>query len=134
VPLIAFFAARLLIGPLLYTRCVPCGLADRLGAAVAGMALSHRIARGVLQGLRGRRAVFEITRKAEAAADLGVPAADAGPVRAGHPGRVRVAQSVWCSASACWRSAAARTTRGGWAGSPSWRFSRCPTAPRSHAG
>jgi exo-beta-1,3-glucanase (GH17 family)/cellulose synthase/poly-beta-1,6-N-acetylglucosamine synthase-like glycosyltransferase len=68
VPLLAFFTARLLIGPLLYTRCVPCGLTDRLGAAVAGMALSHRIARGVLQGLRGRRAVFEITQKASAAA------------------------------------------------------------------
>jgi len=62
-PLIAFFAARLLIGPLLYARCVPCGLADRLGAAVAGMALSHRIARGVLHGLRRRHAVFEVTRK-----------------------------------------------------------------------
>jgi exo-beta-1,3-glucanase (GH17 family)/cellulose synthase/poly-beta-1,6-N-acetylglucosamine synthase-like glycosyltransferase len=79
VPLIAFFAARLLIGPLLYTRCVPCGLADRLGAALAGMALSHHIARGVLQGLRGRRAVFEITQKASATADRGVPAADGGP-------------------------------------------------------
>ncbi|MDP1524620.1 MAG: glycosyltransferase [Rhodocyclaceae bacterium] len=66
VPLIAFFTARLLVGPLLYTRCVPCGLADRMGAAVAGMALSHRIARGVLQGLRGRQAVFEITQKASA--------------------------------------------------------------------
>ncbi len=63
-PLIAFFAARLLIGPLLYARCVPCGLGDRLGAAVAGMALSHRIARGVLHGLRRRKAVFEVTRKA----------------------------------------------------------------------
>lgn len=62
-PLIAFFTARLLIGPLLYARCVPCGLLDRLGAAVAGMALSHRIARGVWRGLRGRHAVFEITRK-----------------------------------------------------------------------
>jgi len=78
VPLVAFFAARLLIGPLLYTRCVPCGLADRLGAAVAGMALSHRIARGVLQGLRGRPAVFEITRKAAAAAATPRPA-EAGP-------------------------------------------------------
>lgn len=66
VPLLAFFGVRLLIGPLLYTRCVPCDLADRLGAALAGMALSHRIGRGVLQGLRGRRAVFEITRKAGA--------------------------------------------------------------------
>jgi exo-beta-1,3-glucanase (GH17 family)/cellulose synthase/poly-beta-1,6-N-acetylglucosamine synthase-like glycosyltransferase len=64
LPLIAFFGARLLIGPLLYTRCVPCGPADRLGAAVAGMALSHRIARGVWQGLRRRHAVFEVTPKA----------------------------------------------------------------------
>lgn len=62
-PLIAFFAARLLSGPLLYARCVPCGLADRLGAAVAGMALSHRIARGVLRGLRKQAAEFQITRK-----------------------------------------------------------------------
>ena len=64
LPLIVFFAARLLIGPLLYARCVPCGWGDRLGAALAGMALSHRIARGVLLGLRGRRAVFEVTAKA----------------------------------------------------------------------
>jgi exo-beta-1,3-glucanase (GH17 family)/cellulose synthase/poly-beta-1,6-N-acetylglucosamine synthase-like glycosyltransferase len=63
-PLIAFFVARLLIGPLLYLRCVPCGWADRLGAAVAGMALSHSVARGVLQGLFRERAVFEVTRKA----------------------------------------------------------------------
>jgi exo-beta-1,3-glucanase (GH17 family)/cellulose synthase/poly-beta-1,6-N-acetylglucosamine synthase-like glycosyltransferase len=78
-PLIAFFGARLLIGPLLYTRCVPCGPADRLGAAVAGMALSHRVARGVLQGLLGRRhAMFEITRKAAA-----TPAAPATPPDAG---------------------------------------------------
>ena len=65
-PLLAFFAARLLSGPLLYARCVPCGLADRLGAAVAGMALSHRIARGVLRGLRKQAAEFQITRKSTA--------------------------------------------------------------------
>ena len=80
-PLIAFFTVRLLIGPLLYTRCVPCSLVDRLGAAVAGMALSHRIACGVWQGLRRRPAVFEITRKASpgalAAGDGPPPAADA---------------------------------------------------------
>lgn len=70
-PLLAFFSARLLIGPLLYTRCVPCGLPDRLGAAVAGMALSHRVARGVLQGLWSRRAVFEITRKSPAVRPAG---------------------------------------------------------------
>jgi exo-beta-1,3-glucanase (GH17 family)/glycosyltransferase involved in cell wall biosynthesis len=80
-PLIAFFAARLLLGPVLYTRCVPCGLADRLGAALAGMALSHRVARGVLQGLRARRAVFEVTRKSAP-----LPAAAATPAgQAGEP-------------------------------------------------
>ncbi len=79
VPLIAFFSARLLAGPLLYARCVPCGLVDRLGAAVAGMALSHRIARGVLQGLRGQRAVFDITPKAMAPAAAGAPAAVVAP-------------------------------------------------------
>jgi glycosyltransferase involved in cell wall biosynthesis len=63
-PLVVFGASRLLLGPLLYARCVPCGPLDRLGAAVAGMALSHRIARGVLRGLRGGPAVFEVTRKA----------------------------------------------------------------------
>ncbi|MFN9805113.1 MAG: glycosyltransferase [Betaproteobacteria bacterium] len=80
-PLIAFFTVRLLIGPLLYTRCVPCGLVDRLGAAVAGRALSHRIACGVWQGLRRRPAVFEITRKASpgarVAGDEPPPAPDA---------------------------------------------------------
>ena len=35
-----------------------------LGSALAGMALSHAIARGVFGGLAFRRAVFEITRKA----------------------------------------------------------------------
>jgi exo-beta-1,3-glucanase (GH17 family)/cellulose synthase/poly-beta-1,6-N-acetylglucosamine synthase-like glycosyltransferase len=76
-PLLAFFGARLLAGPLLYTRCVPCGTADRLGAAVAGMALSHHIARGALQGLRGKHQVFEVTRKAAggraAAAETAAP-------------------------------------------------------------
>ena len=79
VPLIAFFSTRLLTGPLLYARCVPCGLADRLGAAVAGMALSHRIARGVLLGLRGKRAVFNITPKAMSPSAAGPPAPHAAP-------------------------------------------------------
>ena len=97
VPLLAFFGARLLIGPVLYTRCVPCGLADRLGAAVAGMALSHRIARGVLQGLRGGQAVFEITRKAAtpagfdpllvpSAASVAAASSDAASTTASVPG------------------------------------------------
>lgn len=83
VPLIAFFTARLLTGPLLYARCVPCGLADRLGAAVAGMALSHRVARGVLQGLHHRHAVFDITPKASTTAGSRDTQADAANAKEG---------------------------------------------------
>jgi exo-beta-1,3-glucanase (GH17 family)/cellulose synthase/poly-beta-1,6-N-acetylglucosamine synthase-like glycosyltransferase len=63
LPLVVFFAARMVMTPLLYRKLVPCGAADRAGAALAGMALSHAVARGVLAGLWGRRAVFHVTRK-----------------------------------------------------------------------
>jgi exo-beta-1,3-glucanase (GH17 family)/cellulose synthase/poly-beta-1,6-N-acetylglucosamine synthase-like glycosyltransferase len=63
VPLAVFFTVRLVLVPLLYLRRVPCGARDVLGAATAGMALSHSAARGVLAGLWGKRAVFDITRK-----------------------------------------------------------------------
>ena len=63
-PLAVFFAARALLGPLLYARRVGCAARDVAGAALAGMALSHAIARGVIAGLAHRTAAFEITRKA----------------------------------------------------------------------
>ncbi len=63
VPLTVFFLARLILGPLLYWRRVPCPMPDIAGAALAGMGLSHSIARGVVAGLVGRRAVFEVTRR-----------------------------------------------------------------------
>ena len=68
VPLAVFFFTRLLLVPLMYARRVPCPKADIVGAAWAGMALSHSIARGVLAGLGRRGAVFEVTRKGPAAA------------------------------------------------------------------
>ncbi|MFN9212815.1 MAG: benzoate transporter, partial [Betaproteobacteria bacterium] len=63
-PLAVFVLARMLLGPLLYARRVTRNPADIAGAALAGMGLSHAIARGMLAGLARRRAVFEITRKA----------------------------------------------------------------------
>ena len=63
VPLAVFFVTRLALVPLLYSRRVPCPAADVAGAALAGMGLSHSIARGVIAGLSGRRAVFDVTRK-----------------------------------------------------------------------
>ena len=62
-PLGVFVALRLLLVPLLYSRRVPCSAADIVGAALAGMALSHSIARGVIAGLTRQRAVFHVTRK-----------------------------------------------------------------------
>jgi len=62
-PLAAFFAVRLIAGPLLYLRRVPCATADVFAAALAGMGLSHSIARGVLAGIFGKAAIFHVTRR-----------------------------------------------------------------------
>jgi exo-beta-1,3-glucanase (GH17 family)/cellulose synthase/poly-beta-1,6-N-acetylglucosamine synthase-like glycosyltransferase len=64
VPLAVFLLVRLGLGPLLYWRRVPCGPGDIAGASLAGMGLSHTIARGVFAGLLSKEAVFKITRKA----------------------------------------------------------------------
>lgn len=64
VPLMVFFCVRLVLVPLLYLRRVPCSVRDVAGAALAGMSLSHSVARGVMAGLFGRRATFDVTRKA----------------------------------------------------------------------
>ena len=63
LPLAVFCAAKLIMGPLLYWRRVPCSSKGILGAAIAGMALSHAIARGVLAGLFHKSGVFQITAK-----------------------------------------------------------------------
>ena len=63
LPLATFVLAKLVIGPLLYWRRVPCSAAEILGASIAGMAVSHAIARGVFAGLFGRNARFEVTDK-----------------------------------------------------------------------
>ncbi len=63
IPLMVFFVCKALMGPLLYIRRVGCSVADVLGSALAGMALSHGIAQGVFAGLWHKTAVFEITEK-----------------------------------------------------------------------
>jgi len=74
VPLAVFFLARLVLGPLLYWRRVPCSAAGIAGAALAGMGLSHSVARGIIAGLIGRRAVFHVTRRVAPAATAETPA------------------------------------------------------------
>ena len=73
LPLAVFCAVKLVIGPLLYWRRVPCTAGGIAGAAVAGMALSHAIARGVLAGLTQRHGVFNITAKGGPAAGVRAP-------------------------------------------------------------
>ena len=73
LPLGVFCAAKLVIGPLLYWRRVPCSAGGIAGAAIAGMALSHAIARGVLAGLFGGAGVFHITSKGGAAVAAKTP-------------------------------------------------------------
>jgi hypothetical protein len=48
---------------MLYRRRVRCSIAETLGAALAGMGLSHAIGLGVFAGLAQGRAVFEVTGK-----------------------------------------------------------------------
>jgi len=72
LPLIVFFTVRAVLGPLLYWRRVRCSAGEILGAALAGMGLSHAIGLGVFAGLAQREGVFEITRKG--AGKAGAPA------------------------------------------------------------
>lgn len=63
LPLAVFFGIRAMLGPLLYWRRVRCSALETLGAAVAGMGLSHSVGQGVFAGLSQREGVFEITGK-----------------------------------------------------------------------
>ena len=51
VPALSVFAFKVLAGLWLYRVRVKCGWRDRIGAALAGMALTHAVGRAVWQGL-----------------------------------------------------------------------------------
>lgn len=99
LPILAFFAWRLLLGPLLHARRVGGSVADLLGAALAGMAMSHVIATGVLSGLlsgwRRRVVPFEVTRKA-----AGTPLARQ-PSWLRHAASVRQEALLLCALTGC---------------------------------
>jgi exo-beta-1,3-glucanase (GH17 family)/cellulose synthase/poly-beta-1,6-N-acetylglucosamine synthase-like glycosyltransferase len=63
VPLLGFFVAKAMFGPVMYMARVRCSLADTAGAALASMALSHAIACGVWQGLLQKNGSFVRTAK-----------------------------------------------------------------------
>jgi len=63
IPVLGFFVCKAAFGIILYRVRVPCSWRDTLGAAVASMALSHAIARGVLKGLVSKEHPFTRTAK-----------------------------------------------------------------------
>jgi hypothetical protein len=63
LPSLGLFCFKIMQIFLLYRSRVPCGAADRLGAAVAGLALSHTIGKAVWQGMATRGAPFRRTPK-----------------------------------------------------------------------
>jgi len=70
LPSIGLFVFKLVQIFSLYAKRVNCGWADRLGAAVAGLALSHTIGKAVWKGLLIRSAPFLRTPKMENAPAL----------------------------------------------------------------
>jgi exo-beta-1,3-glucanase (GH17 family)/cellulose synthase/poly-beta-1,6-N-acetylglucosamine synthase-like glycosyltransferase len=67
LPSLGLFAFRLVQGWMLYAARVPCNAADRFGAMLAGLALSHGIGVAVWKGLVVRSAPFLRTPKMRAA-------------------------------------------------------------------
>jgi hypothetical protein len=70
IPSIGLFVLKIAQIFSLYGAKVPCGLQDRVGAAVAGLALSHTIGKAVWKGLFIRSAPFLVTPKMEGAPAL----------------------------------------------------------------
>jgi exo-beta-1,3-glucanase (GH17 family)/cellulose synthase/poly-beta-1,6-N-acetylglucosamine synthase-like glycosyltransferase len=63
LPSIGLFVFKIVQILALYANRVPCGFADRLGAAVAGLALSHSIGKAVWKGLFSNSLPFLRTPK-----------------------------------------------------------------------
>jgi len=63
VPVLVLFLAKAGFGLFSYFKRVDCTLAQALGAAVVSMALSHTVARGVMQGLLSDHPQFNRTAK-----------------------------------------------------------------------
>ncbi|MEZ0328570.1 MAG: glycosyltransferase [Dissulfuribacterales bacterium] len=69
-PTLGIFAFKVLHSFLLYKYRVPCTLTQRIGAAIAGMALTHTIAKAVIAGLFTSKLPFMRTPKGESTAPL----------------------------------------------------------------
>ena len=65
IPTLSVFVFKVVAGFWLYRARITCGLRDRVGAAIAGMALSHAVARAVWQGVFTNGKPFFRTPKCE---------------------------------------------------------------------
>ncbi len=65
IPTLGIFFFKVLHSFWLYVAKVPCTTRQRIGAAIAGMALTHTIARAVIQGLTTDSTPFLRTPKCE---------------------------------------------------------------------
>jgi len=65
VPTVGMFVFKVVHAFWLYARRVPSSMRQRVGAALAGMALTHTIARAVMRGIVSRNQPFFRTPKAE---------------------------------------------------------------------
>jgi exo-beta-1,3-glucanase (GH17 family)/cellulose synthase/poly-beta-1,6-N-acetylglucosamine synthase-like glycosyltransferase len=72
LPVLAVLAFKLVQSLVLYAARVPCSTRQRLGAAVAGMSLTHVIGRAMLQTLVSSRLPFLRTPKAESKPGVGL--------------------------------------------------------------
>lgn len=61
----SLFTFKIVYGLLLYSALVPCTFKQRIGAAIAGMSLTHTIALGVIRGFLTKDQPFLRTPKAE---------------------------------------------------------------------
>jgi len=65
LPVLGVLGFKLVHALWLYTARVPCTLSQRIGAAIAGMSLTHVIGRAMLQGMVTNKVPFLRTPKAE---------------------------------------------------------------------
>lgn len=69
-PTLGMFAFKIMHSFVLYSARVPCSLGQRIGAAIAGMGLTHAIARAIFAGLFTKGRAFLRTPKGENKAAL----------------------------------------------------------------
>jgi exo-beta-1,3-glucanase (GH17 family)/cellulose synthase/poly-beta-1,6-N-acetylglucosamine synthase-like glycosyltransferase len=64
-PILCFLIIKAALGPVLYRKTMNCQWKDIFGASIAGLGLSHAIARGVMMGLIKKDGVFKVTAKGQ---------------------------------------------------------------------